>query len=977
MKNKFTFVLTLLFCLGCNVLQSQNNTECMENGWYDKAVESVQIIERSFYSESGGTGYRVTNSANGLNFHINNGGYKVRNVSYNNDNFNWECEFLILGIGKGKALLNNQVESVSANKTLLQYSGSSFNTEYVNGEEGLRQNFIVKARPEGVEQLSIYIALKTNLRVVVFPGEVVLQDPLSGKSLLHYDKLKVWDAKGQQLHAVFKSEGNKLEIQVEDKNAEYPITVDPLNHSSAWDVSAPGLLSSLPLINVNSNLLGYKMAMVGDVNNDGFNDAAIGAPGLVDIITGSGSLASVGGVFVFHGSATGLSIVPDNVLQPTGLIAGSLFGYSIASGKLVGNDNYNDLVIGAPMDQVSIQILLTTYNGNVGKAYVFSGAGMTASNPSPSLSLKLDLSCLNALNITNKALFGFSVSVAEDANADGKPEIVVGAPLYQGLNLLDVQTGGAFVYYSNGSNTYTSFSSFDPPDFSLLGIAIPGVNSIAGLLFGYSLDGLGDFNGDGKPDIAVGAPAGVNLSSLTGVLTGQVLGGQVYVYYGKTTNNGYNTNIGAELHAASGGLLGNAANLFGFELRGLRSVAGSRNGGLVVGAPIGGLVPNLLGLTIQTGNMHVFKPRTGSPLGVVTADQVIESPRSNSVLSILNTLNVNLLFGTSIDNMYDVNCDGYPDLVAGEPLSSGTSLPLIQVNAVGGAAHVYLGDGTGLFNSTPVYSAEATYGTEFMSVNAAALFGYSVAGGYNILGANTEPVMLVGSPSGALDFGAGLLNLGATLSTLFDFAAGDNGPGKSYGFNLGTCLTPLARQLVMFAGSQENRQVLLNWQINDERYVHHYVVEKSSDGKTWFTLGAIKALKNQSNARYNLPDFTPYYKVNYYKLIAVKEDGTPAYEKIIRLHIVSAKGQGQGQGQLSVYPNPANDKLEINTRLEGELNLSLYSLTGQLLYERSFNGTGLLLNRSEAGNLPEGVYLVRVSNERGEEEHCRVSLLKQ
>src|SRR5207253_9899519 len=145
----------------------------------------------------------------------------------------------------------------------------------------------------------------------------------------------------------------------------------------------------------------------------------------------------------------------------------------------------------------------------------------------------------------------------------------------------------------------------------------------------------------------------------------------------------------------------------------------------------------------------------------------------------LNTLQLNVLFGAGIDNAYDVNCDGLPDLVVGEPLSSGTNLSQWQANAVGGAAYVFIGDGNGGYIPSPYYDVSATYGSDFLSVNATALFGFSVAGVPRIKGIASSPRIMVGSPSGALDFDNSILNLGSTLGLLFDFTFGNNGVGKS------------------------------------------------------------------------------------------------------------------------------------------------------------------------------------------------------
>ena len=126
---------------------------------------------------------------------------------------------------------------------------------------------------------------------------------------------------------------------------------------------------------------------------------------------------------------------------------------------------------------------------------------------------------------------------------------------------------GTFVFLSNGVNNY-NLVQLNPPTSSLLGLGLLSSN-ISGLLFGMSVDGAGDYNGDGHTDVVVGAPAGVDLGSLSGLLTGQLLQGSAMVYYG--TSSGIDVQPDATLAASSGGLLtnfsgtlANVANLFGF-----------------------------------------------------------------------------------------------------------------------------------------------------------------------------------------------------------------------------------------------------------------------------------------------------------------------------------------------------------------------------------------------------------------------------
>jgi hypothetical protein len=143
-------------------------------------------------------------------------------------------------------------------------------------------------------------------------------------------------------------------------------------------------------------------------------------------------------------------------------------------------DGKADIAVGASAEDVG-------GNAEQGRAYVFSG-------PTRSLLFTLDTP-----NPQASALFGHSLAVG-DTNGDGKADIAVGAP-YEDVDG-NVDRGRVHV--------------FSGPDGSPL-LTLSAPNPQAGAGFGCSV-ALGDVNGDGKGDIAVGAPQGGSGSGAVYVL---------------------------------------------------------------------------------------------------------------------------------------------------------------------------------------------------------------------------------------------------------------------------------------------------------------------------------------------------------------------------------------------------------------------------------------------------------------------------
>ena len=738
---------------------NNKSTSFSEENWLNNAQSFIEQKEYSFKKKS--TSFIAANIAQKVVYTINANGYSVKPILSSNNNTisKWKTSFEIVSINKGASSFAPAPKPwLSLKDGYLLQQHKNFSVEYINNKNGLRQNFIVDQKPVGNKNLTVSLTIKnSDLSTRVINNLVVKMVDKKEKTILQYDELKVWDANKKHLNAHMEiSEKENINIVINDKNATYPITIDPLNHSAEWSGTAQGILPSvIGQLSVDA-AYGYTVAGVGDVNGDGYDDVAIGAPAMADVISGSGELVSVGAVFVYYGSANGLSNTPNAMLQPSTAVAGALFGFSIAGGD-VNADGKNDIIVGAPLDKITISTGgSSTASGTVGKVYVFSGANLSNVSTSPLLSLQLSGSGIlqNGINLSVNALFGFSVSVTEDLNNDGKKDIIVGSPMYAGIKtnilgvqLLDVQSGGAFLFLSNGSNY--NIQQLVAPTSSLLGLGILSSN-INGLLFGISVDGVGDYNGDGKPDVAIGAPAGIDLSSVSALLNGKLLQGSVMVYYGNGA--GTTTQPGATLTATSGGLLSNLlgslaniANLFGYSVKGVKNTSGNRTGNILVGAPLGGTLTNLLGgLQIKTGTVSVFIKKSGAS-GSIAPDQQLSSPRNNN--TVLALIQSSLLFGFSLDNAYDVNCDGIADIIVGEPASSGAQL--ISANVAGGSAYVFLGNADGTYQTTPSWTLGATYDAT-LGVNAASLIGYSVAGAHKVRGSAGANKILIGTPDARL-----------------------------------------------------------------------------------------------------------------------------------------------------------------------------------------------------------------------------------
>src|SRR2546423_1796485 len=117
-----------------------------------------------------------------------------------------------------------------ANGNRVEYVRPKLTEWYVNGPVGMEQGFTLQTAP-GKSQgdaLTLEFALSGSLTAKADAGgrNVTL---VSGKGagVLDYAGLSATDAGGRDLPAHVEVQGQLLTLRIDDKNARYPLTVDP------------------------------------------------------------------------------------------------------------------------------------------------------------------------------------------------------------------------------------------------------------------------------------------------------------------------------------------------------------------------------------------------------------------------------------------------------------------------------------------------------------------------------------------------------------------------------------------------------------------------------------------------------------------------------------------------------------------------------------------------------------------------------
>lgn len=378
--------------------------------------------------------------------------------------------------------------------------------------------------------------------------------------------------------------------------------------------------------------------VASDFNGDGRADVAVGY-GLQN--------STVGGVQILYGQTGGLtggetyiSSSMLGALDPAGSFAGA--GVAVQAGFFNG-DCYADLAIGGGLAANGDREVVALYGSAAGLA-VTGGRVLVETS-------------FRAEELNHFASFG-SALAAGDLNGDGYADLAIGDFGYGS------ESGGVAIAYGSASGlspTHRQWFTQNTP-------GVPGANE-AGDHFGWALTAA-DFNGDGRADLAIGAP-GEDLSST-------IDSGGVTVLHGSSAGLTATGSQMFTLHTPGIPRAYPPNNGVGFSNFGNSLAAGDITGDakaeLVVGAPQDSAAKEGF-----EGTVTVIK---GSTSGLTAAGSAVWSQNSPGVPG---AAELDDDFGLSV-SVGDFNGDGHADVAAGALEGIGSVIHAGSVTVIYGAS---------------------------------------------------------------------------------------------------------------------------------------------------------------------------------------------------------------------------------------------------------------------------------------------------
>ncbi len=266
----------------------------------------------------------------------------------------------------------------------------------------------------------------------------------------------------------------------------------------------PRALSNIPLSQATTVLegeypgdyAGYSVAIVGDVNGDGFDDLAIGAP-LSDALQDDGGKVYLvfGGLFGPESGSLGTTMA-----SFVGEGLGDRAGQMVAAAGDVNGDGLDDLLIGAPFNDLG--------GPDAGRVYVILGR-TTGWYPE----MRLTHADFSFYGNSGELVGDLGTLAGGDINGDGLSDIVIGVPHSSDSS----REAGKVCIITGRESGWDKKAELSTVAFQLLGTDSDDWT-------GFSVDVVPDVNEDGRAELLIGAPHSSVMS---------VHGGQAYLFLGR------------------------------------------------------------------------------------------------------------------------------------------------------------------------------------------------------------------------------------------------------------------------------------------------------------------------------------------------------------------------------------------------------------------------------------------------------------
>lgn len=151
--------------------------------------------------------------------------------------------------------------------------------------------------------------------------------------------------------------------------------------------------------------------------------------------------------------------------------------------------------------------------------------------------------------------------------------------------------------------------------------------------------------------------------------------------------------------------------------------------------------------------------------------------------------------------------------------------------------------------------------------------------------------------------------------------------------------------------------VLVNWKTSQEIDIASYIIERSSDGINFQSIGRVNAAGNNSSVQnYQFIDAAPGKGINFYRIQILDRNNSKKYSVIKNIKYTA-------NAELTIFPSPVTDilKIKIDAQSAEKGTLIISDASGRQLHRSAITISQGFNNISiNSSNLSQGTYLLKV-----------------